>query len=385
MLVLNGGISPNTGQLNVKSRLYVAPDGLYNMSPTWATTIMANTEGKVVLSTAPNGGVTAPDGFQANAPFTIFDKFYGTYGVGLKMGIFRDTGAAYIQCENANTGARNICLQSYAGDVGIGTTSPVAKLDVAGSALIRDNLQLGTNANDYSLLTMGGGNTYGYMYANYSALGDGIHMGYNAYNVNGTWVRPGTGMGSGTSRISMGYGYIGLYTSGESNTNPPNNLGLYQNSGGQVGIGTTAPAATLDVSGTIGFSYTTLPTFTSSQIGYTYNVDTSLYIIQQTSFTTIATISSVPIGVWLFTATVLANVDSGGNNSVTIKIVAGTNDVQLFINRYDGANTSQNIGPLITVVNNTSVKNYTLQITKSGTHSVTAIATARAFRATRIA
>jgi hypothetical protein len=91
--------------------------------PEWGTTIMANTEGKVVLSTAPNGGLTGVNGFQANSPLTIFDKFYSTYGIGLNIGLFRDTGSAYIQCQAANTGPRNICLQPYLGGVGIGTTS----------------------------------------------------------------------------------------------------------------------------------------------------------------------------------------------------------------------------------------------------------------------
>jgi hypothetical protein len=134
MLALNGGISPSSGQLNVKSRLFVGPDGIYSYGiREWATTIMANTEGKVVLSTAPNGGIGGPNGFQDNAPFTIFDKFYSTWGAGLNLGLYRDTGSAYIQCQAANTGARNICLQPYNGYVGIATTAPAFALDVTGA------------------------------------------------------------------------------------------------------------------------------------------------------------------------------------------------------------------------------------------------------------
>ena len=48
----------------------------------------------------------------------------------MKMGIFRDTGAAYIQVENTNTASRSLCLQSYAGNVGIGTVSPGYPLHV---------------------------------------------------------------------------------------------------------------------------------------------------------------------------------------------------------------------------------------------------------------
>jgi hypothetical protein len=67
---------------------------------------------------------------QFRAPFTIFDSVYPTHGIGLKMGIWRDSGSAYIQCEAANTGARNICLQTYGGNVAIGTTNPLYGLDV---------------------------------------------------------------------------------------------------------------------------------------------------------------------------------------------------------------------------------------------------------------
>jgi len=51
------------------------------------------------------------------------------------MGIFRDTGAAYIQVENSGMGARSLCLQSYAGNVGIGTTTPGYPLHVNSYAL----------------------------------------------------------------------------------------------------------------------------------------------------------------------------------------------------------------------------------------------------------
>jgi hypothetical protein len=136
------------------------------------------------------------------------------------------------------------------GQVGIGTSSPSVALDVAGSARIMDNIQMGTSTNSYRRFTVGGGNSFGYLYGAYNQLGDGIHMGYNAYNDNASWKLNSTGFGSGTSRISMGYGYIGLYTAPEG-SDPPTTLGLYQNSSGKVGIGTTAPAATLDVNGTV--------------------------------------------------------------------------------------------------------------------------------------
>jgi hypothetical protein len=96
-----------------------------------ACTIIANgTAGTICNSTAGNGGL---DDFQSKSPFNICDPGHSTYGIGLNMGIFRNTGAAYIQCQAANTGHRDICLQTYGGKVGIGTTGPAFSLHVASS------------------------------------------------------------------------------------------------------------------------------------------------------------------------------------------------------------------------------------------------------------
>lgn len=81
------------------------------------------------------------------------------------------------------------------------------------NALVRGNLQLGTFSGDYRRITLGGGNSLGYIYGSYAGLGDGIHLGYNYY-----WDANGFGRIFGsdgpTSRLSLGYGYIGLYIGG---------------------------------------------------------------------------------------------------------------------------------------------------------------------------
>jgi len=88
--------------------------------------------GTGAVSTAGDGGLSGPTGFQKNCPFKLFNEDYSTYGIGLDIGHFSDTGDCYIQCEAANTGARDILLQPYTGNVGIGTVSPSVKLDVNG-------------------------------------------------------------------------------------------------------------------------------------------------------------------------------------------------------------------------------------------------------------
>jgi hypothetical protein len=90
-----------------------------------------------------------------------------------------------------------------------------------------------------------------------------------------------------------------------------------------VGIGTTNPQATLDVNGTLGFSYSTLPTFTPKHIGYQY-----IYPVPSpTSGTTFTGVNNYtyapPMGVWH----VFASVQFGTNQSSSAfieLIVSGT-------------------------------------------------------------
>lgn len=127
------------------------------LSYIWLTTIAANTAGNVCNSTAGNNGL---DDFQSKAPFVIFDAGYVTsdnkYGMGLDMGIFRDTGSAYIQVQQSDIGARDILLQPYSRNVVIGSSSATInsggyKLYVNGSAYATSlytsgSIHLGTNA-----------------------------------------------------------------------------------------------------------------------------------------------------------------------------------------------------------------------------------------------
>ena len=70
-----------------------------------------------------------------------------------------------------------------------------------------------TGGAAYHHLSLSGGNSTGYLYGSYPALGDGIHLGYNYYYDAG-----GAGhiiaTGGGTSRISLGYGDIVMAVGG---------------------------------------------------------------------------------------------------------------------------------------------------------------------------
>jgi hypothetical protein len=131
-------------------------------------------------------------------------------------------------------------LINASGGVGIGTNSPNKQLSVAGS------MEIGTGAGDYQHLRVGGGNSSGFLYGSYPFYGDGIHIGYNYYAdaSNHHVINSGGAM----SRLSLGYGEIGMYVSDLAYPYLPNRLGIYINGFGDVGIG-TAPSYKLDVSG----------------------------------------------------------------------------------------------------------------------------------------
>jgi hypothetical protein len=127
---------------------------------------------------------------------------------------------------------------SASGNVGFGTAE---RLTVAGS------MEIGTGSADYQHLRIGGGNSSGFLYGSYPNFGDGIHLGYNyaAGPTGGSYILPN--VGGGTSRLSVGYGEIGLYV--EATAVAPSFPCLYVASNHRVGIWTTSPAFPLDVAG----------------------------------------------------------------------------------------------------------------------------------------
>jgi hypothetical protein len=106
------------------------------------------------------------------------------------------------------------------GNVGIGTTSPVYKLDVTGN--------IRTTGNVYAA---GGTGAVGI------SAGDGSNPGFVH------WLRP-----NGSTRIA----YMGWGTSGASNLNLTlENSANFSINGGNVGIGTSSPGASLETTGDI--------------------------------------------------------------------------------------------------------------------------------------
>ena len=175
-----------------------------------------------------SGATTVVDALTTVASNLVIDNAAGA-GPALSVSQ-KGTGSQYAVAEFFDSDVSTTVpalMVANGGYVGIGTANPNEKLSIEGS------MEIGTSSGDYQHLRMGGGNSSGYLYGCFNTFGDGIHMGYNYYNNNTNDVIPVAR--GGTSRISMGYGEISLYTGGTGLA--PNTLGLFiQN--GSVGVGT---------------------------------------------------------------------------------------------------------------------------------------------------
>jgi len=148
---------------------------------------------------------------------------------------------------------------TFTGRIGINCNSPQFALDVNGATNINGNLFMGKGANGpilpngYTAIGLTGGNSTGYMYGAYEALGDGMHLSYNFVSSNvGTpsYTTPDLrgyipNTGGGTSQLQLQYSQIQFKT-GAINT-APSTLMTLTTSG--LGINCNTPSFRLDVNG----------------------------------------------------------------------------------------------------------------------------------------
>lgn len=109
------------------------------------------------------------------------------------------------QAENANT------LDGFDWGTIFSSANPASgTLDVE-NIRVRGNLDIGSG--NYRRLSMGGGNSTGFLYGSYPMFGDGIHLGYNYYaDENGG--RPAIHPDGATSRLTVGYGIVSVFVGG---------------------------------------------------------------------------------------------------------------------------------------------------------------------------
>jgi hypothetical protein len=138
----------------------------------------------------------------------------------LNFGVEATNNYSWIQSSLGGTGSKNLLLNPYGGNVGIGTTSPSAKLDVRGTSDTTDStLQIVGNATSTLLL---GQNSSG-----------GVIRGQGGSNALAFWtggVGDVAAGGSGSERMRI-------------------------TSGGNVGIGTTSPSVALDFGNVTGKAF----------------------------------------------------------------------------------------------------------------------------------
>jgi hypothetical protein len=155
----------------------------------------------------------------------------------IELGVL-DNGVGVLQANEAGVGYNSLALNPVAGNVGVGTISPAAKLDVEGSAAIANSA--GINVDSFAGRVVAGGISDG------SGWGLSTAIGGNS-GVGRSWA-----IGSNGGDLYMGYqnGSSAMSLQTFLQVSPNRNLYLVPASG-NVGIGTTSPTHKLAVNGTV--------------------------------------------------------------------------------------------------------------------------------------
>lgn len=254
-------------------------------------------------STYPSGGGSEDVSFNVktdgtgNSILTMGDAFHNGTDANIKVQL-HSAGNSFLS----------------GGNLGLGTSNPSQRLDVAGNIAM---------TGGYRNLSLSGGNSTGYLFGAYNGLGnyDGIHLGYNYFNNNTSDSIPNAG--GKTSRLTVGYGEISLWT-GSNNIVPT--IKMIVNDIGNVGIGTASPnaSAILDLTATTkGF----LPPRTTSASITTPVAGLTIYDTGLNNITLYNGTSWVPIPKPNFFNVYYSNVSA--ENSTTTTITAGTSYFRL--------------------------------------------------------
>ncbi|MFA4990545.1 MAG: hypothetical protein WC579_01355, partial [Candidatus Paceibacterota bacterium] len=223
---------------------------------TWNATAIADAYISDTLTVASTSSVDAAALKSGTVPTARLSGSYtGITGVGtLTAGTWNASSisttytAAKDTTDDSWTGTGNVYTTS--GNVGIGTTSPGYKLDVAGTV----GFQTAIYGNAKAVAETGDA----FLRINQSnQFTNGIWFGSSDLKMGGGILRIGSQGGAGEVEISgtSGDATTRISISGNSGANS------WFNTGGKIGIGTTSPAKTLDVIGDIQASGSVYGTF----------------------------------------------------------------------------------------------------------------------------
>jgi len=169
-------------------------------------------------------GTSISSGFGVGTVMTLFDND-STRRNRIVLGA--NTSGAFINSTFNTGGTQNLILNSSAGNVGIGTTNPAVKLEVNGRAKI-------TGANNFLITTR----TSASNQANYIQFYDNTTAANEAY--------------IGFTSSNKDLKFQNLDSAGTLTFSSGGAVAISVDASQKVGIGTTAPAAKLQVNGTDG-------------------------------------------------------------------------------------------------------------------------------------
>lgn len=160
----------------------------------------------------------------ANASYTK------AYAISFASEDSTDTGLTFWTGSGAGTPMTAKMRLTNAGNLGLGTITPIATLQVSGTFVVSQ-----TNQNSLASASL-------------AVDSRGVSVS-SIIHINGS---PGTAMGAGSNQIVSGTSNVTVYSAGSVTIATNGTQRMVVNNSGRVGIGTTAPDASLNVSSSLG-------------------------------------------------------------------------------------------------------------------------------------